>query len=76
MTEQANTIQENDSQEKPTLQQAREYLERIISIADKMAKGTPLKNDITDKEMWATIHRHLGNVDRLIEIAQEQLREV
>ncbi|OOF38192.1 hypothetical protein BKK47_09925 [Rodentibacter mrazii] len=76
MTEQANHTQENDSQEKPTLQQAREYLERIISIADNMAKGAPLKSDITDKEMWATIHRHLGNVDRLIEIAQEQLRGV
>ncbi|MCQ9121934.1 hypothetical protein BKG95_05225 [Rodentibacter pneumotropicus] len=76
MTEQVNSTQENDSQEKPTLQQAREYLERIISIAGDMAKGTPLKDNITDKEVWATIHRHLGNVDRLIEIAQEQLREV
>ncbi|OOF47575.1 hypothetical protein [Rodentibacter trehalosifermentans] len=76
MTEQANSTQENDSQEKPTLQQAREYLERIISIADDMAKGRLLKDGITDKEVWATIHRHLGNVDRLIEIAQEQLREI
>ncbi|OOF56025.1 hypothetical protein [Rodentibacter myodis] len=70
------TTPENNSQEKPTLQQAREYLERIISIADNMAKGTPLKSDITEREVWATIHRHLGNVDRLIEIAQEQLREI
>lgn len=76
MTEQANSTQENDSQEKPTLQQAREYLEQIISIAGDMAKGRLLKDNITDKEVWATIHRHLGNVDRLIEIAQEQLREI
>ncbi|QPB42667.1 hypothetical protein [Rodentibacter haemolyticus] len=74
MTE--TTAPENDYQEKPTLQQAREYLNKLIDIAGKMKDGKLLKENITQDEIWQIFHQHLGNVERLIEIAQEQLREI
>ena len=66
----------NEEQDKPTLSQAREYLSELLNIASSMAEGKALKAEYSPGDIWKIFHQHLGNVDRLIEIAQKQLRGI
>lgn len=70
------TDQENDIQQKPTLQLARDYVAKLHEISGAMAEGKQLKGTHTPADIWKIVHEQLGNVDSLIEIAQEQLREI
>ena len=66
----------NEEQDKPTLSQAREYLSELLNIAGSMAEGKALKVEYSPSDIWKIFHQHLGNIDRLIEIAQKQLKGI
>ncbi|WP_233116713.1 hypothetical protein [Aggregatibacter actinomycetemcomitans] len=78
MTEQtlSQEIGQENNQQKPTLQLARAYVAKLQDITGAMVEGRRLSNNITPADMWKLVHEELGSVDRLIEIAQEQLREI
>ena len=76
MTDQVTTQATNEEQEKPTLTMAREYIAKLREISGAMVAGRKLKDNLTPADIWNLVHVHLGKADRLIEIAQEQLKRV
>ena len=76
MTDQATTQATNEEQEKPTLTMAREYIAKLREISGAMVAGRKLKDNLTPADIWNLVHMQLGNAERLIEIAQEQLKRI
>lgn len=76
MTDQATTQATNEEQEKPTLTMAREYIAKLREVTGSMVEGRKLKDNLTPADIWNLVHVQLGNAERLIEIAQEQLKRI
>ena len=76
MIEQETTQATNEEQEKPTLTMAREYIAKLREISGAMVAGRKLKDNLTSADVWKLVHVQLGNTERLIEIAQEQLKRI
>ncbi|MGP1573680.1 hypothetical protein [Aggregatibacter segnis] len=76
MIEQETNQATNEEQEKPTLTMAREYIAKLREVTSSMVEGRKLKDNLTPADIWNLVHVQLGNTDRLIEIAQEQLKRV
>lgn len=76
MTEQATDQTTNEEQEKPTLAIARAYIAKLREISGAMVAGRKLKDSLTPADIWNLVHVQLGNTERLIEIAQEQLKRI
>ena len=76
MIDQETNQATNEEQEKPTLTMARAYIAKLREISGAMVAGRKLKDNLTPADVWKLVHVHLGKADRLIEIAQEQLREI
>ena len=76
MTEQVTDQTTNEEQEKPTLEMAREYIAKLREVTGSMVEGRKLKDHLTPADVWKLVHVHLGKADRLIEIAQEQLKRI
>lgn len=76
MIDQETNQAANEEQEKPTLAMAREYIAKLREISGAMVAGRKLKDNLTPADIWKLVHEQLGNVDSLIRIAQEQLREI
>ena len=55
---------------------ARAYIAKLREITGAMVAGRKLKDNLTPADVWKLVHVHLGKADRLIEIAQEQLKRV
>ena len=66
----------NEEQEKPTLEMARAYIGNLREVTGAMVEGRKLKDHLTPADVWKLVHVHLGKADRLIEIAQEQLKRI
>ena len=54
----------------------REYIAKLREISGAMVAGRKLKDNLTPAGVWKLVHVQLGNTERLIEIAQEQLKRV
>ena len=76
MIEQETNQATNEEQEKPTLTMARAYIAKLREVTGSMVEGRKLKDHLTPADIWKLVHVHLGKADRLIEIAQEQLKRV
>lgn len=76
MTDQATTQATNEEQEKPTLAMARAYIAKLREISGAMVEGRKLKGNLTPADIWNLVHVQLGNTERLIEIAQAQLKRI
>jgi hypothetical protein len=76
MIEQETNQATNEEQEKPTLTMARAYIAKLREVTGSMVEGRKLKDHLTPADVWKLVHVHLGKADRLIEIAQEQLKRV
>ncbi|MBS7022580.1 MAG: hypothetical protein KH127_05090 [Haemophilus parainfluenzae] len=76
MTDQATTQTTNEEQEKPTLEMARAYIGNLREVTGAMVEGRKLKSHLTPADIWKIVHERLGKADRLIEIAQEQLKRI
>ena len=76
MIEQEANQATNEEQEKPTLTMVREYIAKLREISGAMVAGRKLKDTLTPAGVWKLVHVQLGNTERLIEIAQEQLKRV
>lgn len=76
MIEQETNQATNEEQEKPTLTMAREYIAKLREVTGSMVEGRKLKDHLTPADIWNLVHVHLGKADRLIEIAQEQLKRI
>ncbi len=76
MIEQETNQATNEEQEKPTLTMAREYIAKLREVTGSMVEGRKLKDHLTFADVWKLVHVDLGKADRLIEIAQEQLKRV
>lgn len=76
MIEQEANQATNEEQEKPTLTMAREYIAKLREVTGSMVEGRKLKDNLTPADIWKLVHVQLGNTERLIEIAQEQLKRV
>ena len=55
---------------------AREYIAKLREVTGAMVEGRKLKDHLTPADVWKLVHVHLGKADRLIEIAQEQLKRI
>ena len=76
MIEQETNQATNEEQEKPTLTMAREHIAKLREVTGSMVEGRKLKDHLTPADVWKLVHVHLGKADRLIEIAQEQLKRI
>ncbi|MGP1519845.1 MAG: hypothetical protein ACTTIY_08990 [Haemophilus parainfluenzae] len=76
MIEQETNQTTNEEQENPTLTMARAYIAKLREISGAMVAGRKLKDNLTPTDIWNLVHVQLGNTERLIEIAQEQLKRV
>lgn len=76
MTDQATTQTTNEEQEKPTLAMALAYIAKLREISGAMVEGRKLKDHLTPADIWNLVHVQLGNTERLIEIAQAQLKRI
>ena len=76
MIEQEANQATNEEQEKPTLTMAREYIAKLREVTGSMVEGRKLKDNLTPADIWNLVHVQLGNAERLIEIAQEQLKRI
>jgi len=76
MIEQEANQATNEEQEKPTLTMVREYIAKLREISGAMVAGRKLKDNLTPAGVWKLVHVQLGNTERLIEIAKEQLKRV
>ena len=76
MIEQEANQATNEEQEKPTLTMVGEYIAKLREISGAMVAGRKLKDNLTPAGVWKLVHVQLGNTERLIEIAQEQLKRV
>lgn len=76
MIDQETNQATNEEQEKPTLTMAREHIAKLREVTGSMVEGRKLKDNLTPADIWNLVHVQLGNTERLIEIAQEQLKRV
>ncbi len=52
------------------------YIAKLREISGAMVAGRKLKDSLTPADIWNLVHVQLGNTERLIEIAQEQLKRI
>lgn len=76
MIDQETNQATNEEQEKPTLTMAREHIAKLREVNGSMVEGRKLKDHLTPADVWKLVHVQLGNTERLIEIAQEQLKRI